>query len=97
MYSPLPSLRFYANDVDDFIRVVAERGVHPTEVEAVVRMLTTLRDETEAAQREAREATDYRTNSDAEELSDLRIELQQAKDRIAVLEDRLHDERRKRK
>lgn len=97
MTAPLPSLRFYANDVDDFIRVVAERGVHPTEVDAVVRMLTTLRDETETAQREAREAQTYRTNSDAEELSDLRIELQQAKDRIAALEIRLHDERRKHK
>lgn len=95
MTAPLPSLRFYANDVDDFIRVVAERGIHPTEVDAVVRMLTTLRDETEAAQREAREAQTYRANSDAEELSDLHIELQQTKDRIAVLEARLHDERRK--
>jgi len=97
MTAPMPSLRFYANDVDDFIRVVAERGVHQTEADAVVRMLTTLRDANDALQREVREATTYRYNAEAEELSDLRAELTQAKDRIAALEIRLHDERRKKK
>lgn len=95
MSAPSPSLHFYANDVDDFARAIAERGVHPTEVDVVLRMLTDLMRANDALRQELREAQTYRANSEAEELADLRRELTEAKDRIGVLEIRLHDARRK--
>jgi hypothetical protein len=95
MTAPMPSLHFYANDIDDLIRAVEERGVHPTETDVIVRAMKDQLAETATAQREAREARTYRVNGEAEELVDLRDELARAKDRIADLEIRLHDARRK--
>jgi len=95
MTAPMPSLHFYANDIDDLIRAVEERGVHPTETDVIVRAMKDLLAEAATAQREAREAQTYRANGEAEELADLRVDLARAKDRIADLEIRLHDARRK--
>lgn len=95
MTAPMPSLHFYANDIDDLIRAVQERGVHPTETDVIVRAMKDLLAEAETARREAREAQTYRANGEAEELADLRVDLARAKDRIADLEIRLHDARRK--
>lgn len=95
MTAPVPSLDFYAYDTEALIRVISERGVHPSEVHVVVRELKALYAENDDFGQALHEAQTYRANGDAEELSDLRIELQRAKDRIAVLEARLHDERRK--
>ena len=95
MTAPMPSLRFYANDITDFICAIEDRGIHPTETDVVVRVLRDLVTDAEGARREAREAQTYRTNGEAEELADLRDELARAKDRIADLEIRLHDARRK--
>lgn len=95
MTAPMPSLQFYANDIGDFICAIEDRGIHPTEVGVVIRVLRDLVVDVDAALREAREAQTYCTNGEAEELADLRDELARAKDRIADLEIRLHDARRK--
>ena len=95
MDAPMPSLHFYARDIDDLICAIKDRGVHPTEVDVVTRALRDLADDAETARRETREAQTYRANGEAEELADLRLELARAKDRIADLEIRLHDARRK--
>ena len=95
MTAPMPSLHFYANDIDDLIRAVEERGVHPTETDVIVRAMKDLLAEAATARREAREAQTYRANGEAEKLADLRDDLARAKDRIADLEIRLHDARRK--
>lgn len=94
MTAPIPSLHFYANDIDDFMRAIADRGIHATEVDVVLRMLGDLSRENDALRQELREVQTYRDNAEAEELRDLRDELMQAKDRIADLEIRLHDARR---
>lgn len=95
MDAPMPSLHFYARDAHDLICAVEDRGIHPTETVVIVRALRALLAEAETARREAREAQTYRANGEAEELADLRLELARAKDRIADLEIRLHDARRK--
>ena len=95
MNAPLPSLHFYANDIDDFMRAIADRGIDATETDVVLRMLGDLSRENDALRQELREVQTYRDNAEAEELRDLREELVQAKDRIADLEIRLHDARRK--
>lgn len=95
MTAPMPSLHFYANDIDDLIRAIEDRGVHPTETDVIVRAMKNLLAEAATAQCEAREAQTYRANGKAEELADLRVDLARAKDRIADLETRLHDARRK--
>lgn len=95
MTAPMPSLQFYANDIDDLICAIEDRGIHPTEVGVVIRMLRNMVTDNDALRREAREAQTYRANGEAEELADLRDELARAKDRIADLEIRLHDARRK--
>lgn len=94
MTAPLPSLHFYANDIDDFVRAIADRGIDATETDVVLRMLTDLASENDALRQELREVQTYRDNAEAEELRDLHDELMQAKDRIADLEIRLHDARR---
>lgn len=76
MTAPMPSLHFYTNDIDDLIRAIEDRGVHPTETDVIVRAMKDLL-------------------AEAEELADLHDELDRAKDRIADLEIRLHDARRK--
>lgn len=94
MNAPIPSLHFYANDIDDFIRAISDRGIHDTETDVVLRMLTDLSHENDALRQEVRELQTYRDNAEAEELRDMRDELTAAKDRIADLEIRLHDARR---
>lgn len=94
MTRPRPTLHFYANDIDDFIRVIKDRGVCADETDIVVYTLQDLVDENTALRQELREVQTYRDNAEAEELRDLREELVQAKDRIADLEIRLHDARR---
>lgn len=94
MTAPMPSLHFYANDIDDLIRAIEDRGIHATETDVVLRMLTDLVSENDALRQELREVQTYRDNAEAEELRDLRDKLVQAKDRIADLEIRLHDARR---
>lgn len=95
--APLPSLAFYANDIDDFIRVVDERGIHPTEVQDVVQRLRALIGENDQLRQELREAQTYRDNAAAEELADLRLDLDNAQTRIYDLEIQLHDLRRVKK
>jgi len=95
MTAPMPSLQFYANDIGDFICAIEDRGIHPTEVGVVIRMLRNMVTDNDALRREARDAQTYRANGEAEELADLRDELARAKDRIADLQIRLHDARRK--
>jgi len=102
MTAPMPSLQFYANDIGDFICAIENRGIHPTEVGVVIRVLRGLvvdadaaLVDADAARREAREAQTYCANSEAEELADLCDELARAKDRIADLEIKLYDARRK--
>jgi len=97
MNAPMPSLHFYANDIEDFIRVIGDRGIHATETDVVERTLSDLLRENDALRQELREVQTYRANGEAEELRDLRDELDLAKDRIADLEIRLHDARRAKK
>lgn len=80
MTTPIPSLDYFQNDIDAFIAKIEERGVHPTETGVVVRALRELWDENDEL---------------LEELAALGRDLEQAKDRIATLETRLHNERKK--
>jgi hypothetical protein len=95
--APVPSLHFYTNDIDDFIRVIDERGIHPTETDVVSRMMSDLIAENDKLRQELREAQTYRDNADAEELNDLRADLDHARERIYRLEIELHDARRDKK
>ena len=94
---PMPSLHFYANDIDDFIRAIEDRGIHASEADVVARMMSALIVENDSLRQELREAQTYRDNSEAEELADLRLDLDTAQTRIYDLEIQLHDLRRVKK
>ena len=94
---PMPSLHFYANDIDDFIRAIEDRGIHASEADVVAKMLSALIVENDSLRQELREAQTYRDNYEAEELADLRLDLDTAQTRIYDLEIQLHDQRRVKK
>ena len=94
---PMPSLHFYANDIDDFIRAIEDRGIHASEADVVARMMSALIVENDSLRQELREAQTYRDNSEAEELSDLREDLAQARRKIDRLSIQLHYQRRAKK
>jgi len=94
MTAPTLSLDYFTNDVDALIAKIEDRGIHPSEAGTIVGVLRALSAEIDDLYAENKELSDYRANSEAEELADLRAELAQAQDRIATLEIRLHDARR---
>lgn len=92
--APMPPLSYYANDIDDFICAIKARGVHASEVMDVVSMLYAVIEENDSLRNELREAQTYRDNAEAEELADLRLDLQNAERLIEDLEIELHDLKR---
>lgn len=95
MNAPMPSLHFYASDVDALIATAEDRGIHPDETGVVMRVMRAMMAENDRLRQELHEAQTYRANAEAEELTDLRSDLARAMDRIADLEIRLFDARRK--
>lgn len=87
----------YYTDPRDVAGLVAEHGVAADAAYHVSRMLLDLCDEVDRLEQENGELQTFRANGEAEEIRDLRADLEYAQRRVVDLEIKLHDARRAKK